>query len=124
MTFGWGGGGRVGSVCPKIGIGGVVTHSPLPTTVHAGPHTAVRRIKLGPYDQGRKPELGKVGSGQGTGHSGRVREPPGTVRTPGGLCRQVLSDAPFAREKRLQAKLKRQAKKLGYELVPIEPKAA
>jgi len=28
------------------------------------------------------------------------------------------------REKRLQAKLKRQAKQLGYELVPIEPKAA
>jgi hypothetical protein len=28
------------------------------------------------------------------------------------------------REKRLEAKLKRQAKQLGYELVPIEPKAA
>ena len=28
------------------------------------------------------------------------------------------------REKRLQAKLKRQAKQLGYELVPIEPQAA
>ena len=28
------------------------------------------------------------------------------------------------REKRLGAKLKRQAKQLGYELVPIEPKAA
>ena len=28
------------------------------------------------------------------------------------------------REKRLEAKLKRQAKRLGYELVPIEPKAA
>ena len=27
------------------------------------------------------------------------------------------------REKRLEAKLKRQAKQLGYELVPIEPKA-
>jgi hypothetical protein len=28
------------------------------------------------------------------------------------------------REKRFEAKLKRQAKQLGYELVPIEPKAA
>jgi len=28
------------------------------------------------------------------------------------------------REKRLEAKLKRQAKQLGYELVPIEPQAA
>ena len=28
------------------------------------------------------------------------------------------------REKRLEAKLKREAKRLGYELVPIEPKAA
>jgi len=28
------------------------------------------------------------------------------------------------REKRWEAKLKRQAKQLGYELVPIEPKAA
>jgi len=28
------------------------------------------------------------------------------------------------REKRLEAKLKRQAKQLGYELIPIEPKAA
>ena len=28
------------------------------------------------------------------------------------------------REKRLEARLKRQAKQLGYELVPIEPKAA
>jgi len=28
------------------------------------------------------------------------------------------------REKKLQAKLKRQAKQLGYELVPIEPQAA
>jgi hypothetical protein len=28
------------------------------------------------------------------------------------------------REKRLEAKLKRQAKRLGYDLVPIEPKAA
>jgi hypothetical protein len=28
------------------------------------------------------------------------------------------------REKRLEAKLKRQTKQLGYELVPIEPKAA
>jgi hypothetical protein len=28
------------------------------------------------------------------------------------------------REKRFEAKLKRQAKHLGYELVPIEPKAA
>jgi hypothetical protein len=28
------------------------------------------------------------------------------------------------REKKLQAKLKRQAQQLGYELVPIEPKAA
>jgi len=28
------------------------------------------------------------------------------------------------REKRLEAKLKRQAKQLGYELVPIEPEAA
>jgi hypothetical protein len=28
------------------------------------------------------------------------------------------------REKRLEAKLKRHAKQLGYELVPIQPKAA
>ena len=28
------------------------------------------------------------------------------------------------REKRLEARLKRQAKQLGYQLVPIEPKAA
>jgi transposase len=28
------------------------------------------------------------------------------------------------REKRFEAKLKRQAKQLGYELVPVEPKAA
>jgi len=28
------------------------------------------------------------------------------------------------REKRLEARLKRQAKQLGYEIVPIEPKAA
>ena len=28
------------------------------------------------------------------------------------------------REKRFEAKLKRQAKQLGYELIPIEPKAA
>jgi hypothetical protein len=28
------------------------------------------------------------------------------------------------REKRLEARLKRQAKQLGYELIPIEPKAA
>jgi len=28
------------------------------------------------------------------------------------------------REKRLETKLKRQAKQLGYELVPIQPKAA
>ena len=28
------------------------------------------------------------------------------------------------REKRLEAKLKRQAKQLGYQLVPIEPNAA
>jgi uncharacterized protein involved in cysteine biosynthesis len=38
-------------------------------------------------------------------------------------------DTPWAtrdaqRKKRLEAKLKRQAKQLGYELVPIEPKAA
>jgi CHAT domain-containing protein len=28
------------------------------------------------------------------------------------------------REKRLEAKLKRQAQQLGYQLIPIEPKAA
>ena len=28
------------------------------------------------------------------------------------------------REKRFEAKLKRQAKQLGYELIPVEPKAA
>ena len=38
---------------------------------------------------------------------------------------QTLWDAREAqREKWLGAKLKRQAKQLGYELVPIEPKAA
>jgi predicted kinase len=38
---------------------------------------------------------------------------------------QTLWDAKDAqREKRFEAKLKRQAKQLGYELVPIEPKAA
>ncbi|MGA8190780.1 MAG: hypothetical protein WB776_22880, partial [Candidatus Sulfotelmatobacter sp.] len=38
---------------------------------------------------------------------------------------ETLWDARDAqKEKRLQAKLKRQAKQLGYELVPIEPKAA
>ena len=38
---------------------------------------------------------------------------------------ETLWDARDAqREKRLEAKLKRQAKQLGYELVPIEPKAA
>jgi hypothetical protein len=31
---------------------------------------------------------------------------------------------PAQREQRFEAKLKRQAKQLGYELVPIEPKAA
>ena len=36
----------------------------------------------------------------------------------------TIWDARDAREKRLEAKLKRQAKQLGYELVPIEPKAA
>jgi hypothetical protein len=38
---------------------------------------------------------------------------------------ETLWDARDAqREKRFEAKLKRQAKQLGYELVPIEPKAA
>ena len=34
---------------------------PCHTTVHAGPHTAVRRIKLRPCDQRGKAELSKVG---------------------------------------------------------------
>jgi len=38
---------------------------------------------------------------------------------------EIIWDARDAqRKKRLEAKLKRQAKQLGYELVPIEPKAA
>src|ERR1700674_4274379 len=44
----------------SIGIGGRVARLPCHTTVHAGPHTAVRRIKLGPHDHGWKPELGKA----------------------------------------------------------------
>jgi hypothetical protein len=63
-------------------------HSRLPrlpchTTVHAGPHTAVRRIELRPHDHGGKPELGKVGFRQSNGQGGRVRNPPRAVRTPG-----------------------------------------
>src|ERR1700730_5800424 len=38
--------------------------SPATPPGHAGPHPAVRRIKLGPYDHGRKSELGKVGLGK------------------------------------------------------------
>ena len=67
------------------------------TTVHAGPHTAVRRIKLRPHDHEWKSELGKVGVRQSDGESGRVRNPPGAVRTPGRGCREVLTDAPLAK---------------------------
>ena len=81
---------------PKIGIGERSPVLPSHTTVHAGPHTAVRRIKRGPYDQGRKPELGKVSIRQSDGQGGRVREPPRTVRAPGRFRREVLTDAPFA----------------------------
>src|SRR5215472_17169144 len=48
-------------------------------------------------NQRRKPELGEVGIGQGTAQSGRVRESPRAVRTPGSRCREVLTDAPFAK---------------------------
>ena len=71
--------------------------SPATPPGHAGPHPAVRRIKLGPHDHGGKPKSGEVGIGQGNVQSGRVRESPGTVRTPGGLRRQVLADTPFAK---------------------------
>ena len=66
-------------------------------TVHAGPHTAVRRIKLGSHDHGWKSELRKVGVGQRDGECGRISDPPRTLRTAGGLRRQILTDAPFAK---------------------------
>jgi hypothetical protein len=70
---------------------------PCHATVHPGPHTAVRRIQLGPYDHGWKPERSEVGIGQGKGQSGRVREPPGAVRTAGSFRRQDLTDPSFAK---------------------------
>src|SRR5207302_10548983 len=45
-----------------IAIGGPLT-AHRNNNVHAGPHTAVRRVQLGPDDQRRKPERGKVGVG-------------------------------------------------------------
>jgi hypothetical protein len=64
---------------------------------HAGPHPAVRRIKLGPYDQRRKPELGKVGIRQSKGQGGRVWDAPRAMRTAGSLRCQVLAHIPFAK---------------------------
>src|ERR1700751_383624 len=67
------------------------------TTVHAGPHTAVRRIKLRPHDHEWKSELGKVGVRQSDGQGGRVGDAPRAVGAPSGLRRQVLAPTPFAK---------------------------
>src|ERR1700756_1982542 len=82
---------------PQIGIGAGSPPRPCHTTVHAGPHTAVRRIELRPHDHGWKPELGKVGFRQSNGQGGRVRNPPRAVRTPGSGCREIFTDAPLAK---------------------------
>ena len=80
--------------CATIGIGGSLTTPPLPH------HRAYGSVHGGSTDlcgqagqQGRQPELGEEGVGQGDGKGGTVAEPPGSVRTAGGLRRQVLTDA-------------------------------
>jgi transposase len=78
---------------------------------------------LGNYLRRRKAKLGPEAATMATAHKiavifytmvktkSSMTRPSGTPGTPRG-------------EKRLEAKLKRQAKRLGYELVPMEPKAA
>ena len=54
---------------------------PCHTTVHAGPHTAVRRVELSSSEQLGKPERGEVGIGQGERQSGCGGEVPRAVRS-------------------------------------------
>src|ERR1039458_4838288 len=71
-----------------------------PASPATPPDMRVRIRRFGglsrPHDHRRKPELVKVGIRQSDGESGRVRNPPRAVRTPGSLCRQVFTDAPLA----------------------------
>jgi hypothetical protein len=54
---------------------------PCHTTVHAGPHTAVRWVELSRAEQLGNPERSEVGIGQCKRQSRRVSEMPRTVRT-------------------------------------------
>ncbi len=80
----------------RIGIGGESPLLPCHTTGHAGPHPAVRRIELKPYDQGRESKRVEVGSWWRKVQSWRVRESRRAVRTAGGLRRQVFAHTPLA----------------------------
>src|SRR6266566_6513379 len=81
----------------EIGIGGGSPRLPCHTTGHAGPHPAVRRIKLRPHDHRRKADLGKVSIWQSKAQSRRVRDPPRAVWATGGSRRQILVYVPFSK---------------------------
>jgi transposase len=86
-------------------------------------HTGENLTPLGNYLRRMKAKLGPEAATMATAH--KIAVIFYTMVKKQVEYDETIWDARDAqREKRFGAKLKRQAKQLGYELVPIEPKAA
>jgi len=88
---------------------------PSPSTTASGP--------LGNYLRRMKTKLGPKGGTMATAHKIAVIFYT-MVKNQVEYDETLWAARDSQREKRLEAKLKRQAKQLGYELIPIEPQAA
>src|ERR1700752_4826105 len=81
----------------KIGIGGVVTHSPLPHHRTCGSaYGGSVQLSKSDIDQPRKTERVEVGNRKGGLQGRTVGQTPGTMRTASGLSRKGRSDVPLA----------------------------
>jgi len=72
-----------------------VASFPCHTTVHAGPHTAVRRLERSTDSQSLNPKRVKVSMGQRDGECRTVRQPPRTMSAARGLRGQIFAHTPF-----------------------------
>ena len=68
---------------------------PCHTTVHAGPHPAVRRVELPSDSQSRNPERVEVSIGQRNLKCRAVRQPPRTVSAARRLGGEIFAHSPF-----------------------------
>src|ERR1017187_8458346 len=75
--------------------GGASRLRPSHTTVHAGPHTAVRRVELSPDSQSRNPKRVEVSIRQRNPKCRTIRQPSRTVIAPRRLSGEVFAHAPF-----------------------------